>query len=394
MKVFIPMTILVLSTLLTGCAATSDQTSSTANSQQQSGPTVQSLINTADFGQRADIPSMADIFTLTPAQQQHFFNYFNDPVNASVLPHSRVYNFLSEQLSSFTYYGQTYTAQQSLDNNSGNCMSLAILTTAYARLAGIEFTYAESTSNPTYSTTSNFELVSGHVVTKLYDPTFRPKKNMLYIKKPHLIVDYFPTRNSWRGPSVSANRFVGMYYRNLSADALQQGQPQRAAWLNVEALKYGPNDPANVNLMAVIYRHLNQYNKAESLYQHGLALKKKDLYLMNNYRILLLKQNRLAAAQTLRQSMDELDDPSPFRWLSLANQYLRENNNDNALKYYKRAIEKAHYLPQGYAGAAKVYYLTGRPKLAKKLFEQALSKTHDDKTEALYEAKLAVLTMN
>lgn len=389
MKYFISMAWVLLATSLTGCVSTASKLQAPSAIAE-----VQVLIDTQDFGEKPQIPSVDDIFTLTDEQQASFLSYFNSPDNVYSRPHSRVFKFLENKLSSFSYYGKTFTAQQTLENNTGNCMSLAILTTAYAKLAGVEAEYVESVSNPVYAKALNFEVASGHVVTKLYDPTFIVQKNFLYMQKPHIVVDYFPVNGSWRGPRVNHDRFVSMYYRNLSSDALQQGKPKLAAWLSAEALKYAPEDPANVSLMAVIYRHLKHYDKAETLYQHGLALEKQDLYLLSNYRVLLLKQNRLAAAQAILESMDELDDPSPFRWLSLADQSLQANNMTLALKYYKKTIEKADYLPHGYAGVAKVYYLTGKTELAEKLMREALQRTHDDKAQKLYEAKLAVLAMN
>ncbi|MFT5164105.1 MAG: tetratricopeptide (TPR) repeat protein [Alteromonadaceae bacterium] len=331
---------------------------------------------------------------MTEAQKSQFLAEFNALSNTDTKPHLRLFNYLNRHLNSFNYYGETLTAQQTLENNSGNCLSLAILTTAYAQLSNIEVEYGKSSSSPVYMKNDHFEVVSDHVVTKLFDPTFISNKDTLYISKPHLIIDYFPTRNSWRGGTVKYDQFIAMYYRNLAADALQKDKPGMAGWLAAKSLKYAPHDPDSINLMAVIYRHLNQYAKAEVFYRHGLTQTRQNLNLLSNYQMLLTREKRHEDAQALQQKMDEVDDPSPFGWLLQGNQYLAQGKNNLALRYFNKTIEKAHYLPDGYAGAGKVYALTHQTQQAKKHFAMALQRTHDSKTEKLYEAKLAILAVH
>ena len=374
--------------LLSGCVATVPNRADVPPDL----PSVMMLIDTADFGPRPALLPVEQIFTLSGPDKTYFQDFYDAPERKKVSPHMRVFDFLTNKLQSFDYDHGTFSAQQTLDHNKGNCLSLAILTTAYAKLVGIDAQYNQINSSPIFSTNGSVEVTSSHVVTKLYDPTFVAQQNQLYRRKPYIVLDYFPSRNSWMGGKVTTETFIAMYYRNLSAEAIKNSKLSKAGWLAIEALKYAPEDVASINMLAVIYRKMNNNDTAEHLYKHGLLLSSNDLNLLRNYHVLLEQQGRAQDAKRIKGLLDTIDDPSPFSWLSLADDALAQKRLSSAMRYFKKAIDKAHYLPYGYAGLAKIYYTRGDKVGAKKLFIMAIERTLDGETEALYQAKLAVLT--
>ena len=356
------------------------------------------LIDQQNLGPKPSFSSAQALFTLSPAAQQHFFDYFNASSRRDVLGHKKVYNYLANKLHQFNYYSATYTAQQALDSNSGNCLSLAILTTAYAQLANITITYSEMTNAPVYSRQGQFEFESGHVVSQLHNPSFVPQNGIQYATKPTIVIDYFPSKENWQGDALSKDQFIAMYYRNLSADALAENKLSDAAWLAIESFHYAPNDLAGINLMAVIYRRMGQIQQAQTLYQHGLTIAeqngRQNLHLLSNYLLLLNHQGKTQEAAKISALVEQANDPSPFRWLNLANDALMARQLKKAMRYFKKVTEKAHYLPYGYEGMAKVYYLQGRIRSAKEQLQLALARTHDQQNEKRYQAKLAALAAN
>lgn len=348
--------------------------------------------NDFDFAVIGDtLETPEQIFSLSDDAKAHFFSYLNDPANSRYPLHKRVFRYLDKSLSRFNYYADTYTAQQTLDNNSGNCMSLAVLTTAYARLAGLEYKYSRVDSAPVFAKAGKFEVASSHVVTKLFDPTFKPTPGTLFTRKPYLLVDYFPTRNTWVGGAVKNEAFIAMFYRNLAARSMAAEDYKRAASYAFHALEFAPFAPESINVMAVIYRQLGFAAKAEALYRYGLTLNSDSINLLYNYQLLLAKQSRFEQAQALQRRLERLDDPSPFPYLRLADEALANQEPIKALRFYRKSIEKAHYLPHGYLGAAKAYYLMGKTTAARTQLLKALERTHDSAEEQLFKAKLASL---
>ncbi|MDG2175197.1 MAG: hypothetical protein P8M72_03540 [Gammaproteobacteria bacterium] len=103
--------------------------------------TTLTLENTGSFSVRPDIPTPNDIHRLTPFQEQAYLEYMNNPRYQNVKANKRMYNYINKVTGNFSYKSITFNASETLAKNSGNCMSLAILTTALASLAGLEIDY-------------------------------------------------------------------------------------------------------------------------------------------------------------------------------------------------------------------------------------------------------------
>ncbi len=99
-------------------------------------------------------------------------------------------------------------------------MSLAVLTTAYAKLLGLEFSYRKVNTLPIYEKKNNLILSSSHVQTIIYDDEFVVEKGAFYFSRPEVVIDYFPDPNNRVSEYFAEPEFNSMYYRNLAADAL------------------------------------------------------------------------------------------------------------------------------------------------------------------------------
>ncbi|SFC15743.1 tetratricopeptide repeat protein [Pseudoalteromonas denitrificans] len=372
--------------ILVGCKATPDI------KKNNTTPTIFTLIDTQQFGTKPNIIAVNKLFELDDKEKNKFNHFFDNPTNNKLSPHKRVFKYIDKKLKFFNYYGQTYTAQNTINNNAGNCISLAILTTAYAKLANIDVNYSEVTTAPVYFKNANFQLISNHVRTKLFDPNFKEATNTVYFYKPGIIIDYFPSRNSWGSGIVNEREFIAMYYRNLSATALQKDDLNLAAWNIVESLTFDASSISAINMLAVIYRNMGLFEKSEMVYQYGLTLDAENLNLLSNYHLLLSKLNRFDDANKIQVKIDNAKDPSPFRWLILADDYYQDNEYKRALKYYKKVIEIAPYLHHGYSGTAKSLFALDKKNMAKKFMVIALEKTHEATQAKLYKAKLAILS--
>ena len=382
--------VFLLCCALMGCTSTIPS-SPHKNEQQRIVIALESILSTDVFGEKPAIPSTESILALSEQHSSEFLSYYNDPAAASIKPNLRLYRFLENQLEQFNYLGDTLSAQSSLQRGGGNCITLAILTTAYANLVGLELSYRESQSVPIFNQEGGFETLSTHVTTRIYDPTFVPKEGAIYLERPSIEIDYFPSRGDWRGKKVSNNRFLSMYYRNIATELLQKNEIGKAGWWIYEAYLLAPEDISNLNTLAVIYRHLNEHSIAENIYKLAMEIDENDIHIIHNYRVLLISEGRLEEAKILEDKLLTLDDPSPFRWYEVATDAFNADNYARAYRFFNRVIEKAPYLHFGYAGKARAAMALNRPSEAEKLFQMALERVWDDSTEQLYRAKLSIL---
>ncbi|WP_088329939.1 hypothetical protein [Lacimicrobium sp. SS2-24] len=335
-----------------------------------------------------NIPQVEDIFYLTPAQKHDFLVYYNDPRYSHVPRHRRVFQYLERKLHGFNYKGDTLVAQDAVDTNSGNCLSLAIMTTAFTELTDIEFEYQRVNAAPVYRLENNLITVSHHVRTILYDPDFVPEQNLIYVSKPALIIDYFPRRGDRYGTKVDRQNFISMYYRNLAANALTEGNLALANGLIHKGLEFAPLDPHSLNTLAVVYRRAGREDLAAHIYEYAMNYAPESLDLLDNYRHLLRRQNRIAEAEKIESKLGDVDENNPFKFLQLAEQAFSNQKYALAVRLFRKAERIAPYMEQPHLGLARSYFRLGKTESAVGAMENAIQATYTDETRDLYYAKL------
>lgn len=342
------------------------------------------------FGKAPTLVSEEELFRLSDEQKQIFSNYFNDQKLADTLPYVRIFDFLDNSTYDFNYKAATYTAGQTLEFEQGNCMSLAILTTALARFAGTQVGYQLVDSTPVFQKVEDVIIRGIHVRTKLFR-SLESDKNVF----PHsrgLIVDYFPGGDLRFLKNITEDEFISMYYLNIAAEFIEKDDLVNAYWHALEALKYAPHEASNINTMAVIYRRLGNDQRAEEIYKYGIEISSEKLTLLKNYHLLLKRQGRNRDANEIARKLEKIYDPSPYNWISVADSAYKKAEYSDAIKFYKKAIELAPYLQYGYLGLARVYHAQGKVEKAKSMLMNAMENNYNRENYKMYKAKLAVLS--
>jgi Tfp pilus assembly protein PilF len=326
-----------------------------------------------------------DIFYLTPEQKTEVLTQVNERIALGEPKHEALSKVLQSRLGNFTYYGETYNAEKATRLNKGNCMSLAVLTGAFAELMGLEYSFRELTTLPIFDKQNNLILSSSHVQSILYDDSFLPEDDVIYFSKPSIVIDYFPDNNDLKGRRVSKSAFISMYYKNLAADALIKDQLSEAFSLAEKSYQYDRSNIAVINLLGVIHRRAGDNRTAENIYKAGMEVDSSHLILMSNYMVLLNSEQRFAEAEQIEQRIDLLDDPNPYQWLEQA--YAAKNNIKAAL-YFQKALKKAPYLHQAYMGLYQIHLAKGEKSQAKQMLSKALEWSYEVEERKLYKYKL------
>lgn len=338
-----------------------------------------------------EVPEIPDLFYLDEQQKSAFTEYFNDPVNQSVKPNKRLFNYLDKILDGFHFQGQTYSASQALTLQAGNCLSLAILTTSLAQLVDLEFSYQRVNSAPVYHRYHNVMTLSSHVRTHLFEPLPENEAGVIVVRRPALIIDYFPQSGNVSGDKVAYDDFVAMYYQNLAGEALIKEDYPLAYSLLYKGWQLAPENPETLNTLGVLFNKMGRHQDAENVYAYTLKQDKGTVNILSNYYLLLVQQERFDEAKILETSLEKINDDNPYRWFDIADRQYAKSNYSIALKYYKRALQEAPYLHEGHFGIAKVYYSLGMEKQAKESLTRALELTYVPQEQRLYQSKLKVL---
>ena len=83
-------------------------------------------------------------------------------------------------------------------------------------------------------------------------------------------------------------------------------------------------------------------------------------------------------ADRVSKELEGLEDLNPFGWLHAANAAYDESDYTTALTLYKKAVELAPYLHQGYLGVAKSEYQLGHFASASKALKKAKEEAFDE----------------
>lgn len=377
-KIFVAFILVVTCVLMVSCASVKTYQ-------------VTSEHSTADlFYDRVMMPALKpasyeSVFTLSESQKDAFKKELRRPDNRNRLDIEVIYRYLQTRLQHFNFHSKTLTAQQALEHNTGNCLTLALLTNALAQTTHVGVYYELAKTPPVFQRENGYLLSSQHIQTVIYE---KKAGGIFYSSKPlKLKIDYFSTDGSRTLRRVSEEEFQAMYYSNVAAEALVAGHNKSAYWSLKEALKIDPDNSIALNMLAVLYRQIGYDNYAEKVFVHGLSLAKNQLELLSNYHRFLTEKNRLAEAEEVAIVIDDYDDPDPFKWIDIADQALLDGRYQQAVKYYKKAQRQADYLHEPAAGLAKAYFYMGDSDKAIKAIKKALENTHNRSMATLYQAK-------
>jgi len=368
---------LVLSTFLVGCKSTKQQPTPP--------PSVASLLNAAHF-KHVEL-SDPELFTLPVDEQKRFLDYFTKRQGSDLRDDQILYRYLENKLTNFNYFSATLNAQQTLQGHQGNCISLAILTHAYAQLAGLQTGFQAVSSEPVYSKQNNIVYVSGHFRTKVYAPL---NEDDNYLVPPGTVIDYFPARGSFYSGRAELKDLISRYYSNLAAKALALKQFDLSYSYILKANEHTPNAAALYNLAAVLHRQAGDLAGAKHIYQTAMQHGFKDTNLLHNYSVLAEQLNDQVLAEQLNSQLAMLEQ-DPFELLATA---INARNNGKLFKAKQQledAIALAPYLSEPYIELAIISYQQGNEQSSKEWLEKAIEIENKDEKLALYHAKLFAL---
>jgi len=348
------------------------------------------------FGERPHIISVSEIHELSDQQALEFGRYLNDPSNQNEAAHKLVSDYLEKITDNFTYHGETYTASETLDRSAGNCLSLAILTTALAKAADVEIDYRLTDSLPVFESRGNHIRRELHVRSFLYDPTWEPQDGYLVLSRPGVTVDYFPIDSDRFIGNIDESEYLSMYYRNRAADAIQDENLSEAYWLLIQSLELSPASPESLNMLAIVNYRAGDKSKSEEIYRFGIQNSPRQVSLLRNYGIFLRREGRSAEADEVDNRLSRLADPNPFDWISAGQKAYDANEFWHAIDFFRKGANLAPYLHEAHFGLAKAHFRLGKLEIAKRELQLALNHAQaaGSTSRKLYEAKLFTLSEN
>lgn len=345
--------------------------------------------NESLFEASQEIVSVEEITTLSDEVKTDFFNYYNKRELASYSDVHRVSSYIGLLMDQFTYSQETYTAQETIDNLGGNCLSLTILTTAIARLAGVEVSYDLLNNNPTYALDQDMLVTSDHMRAVL-NSGWMDANDTLFKVRGRITIDYFDTEGMMFAQNISPVYQLSLYYSNKAVELMLKKRYVEAFAYASKATSIYPNNDSALNSIAILHSRLGDPRTAESIYEYGLLKELNQAPVFyRNYAGMLGSQERTADIAKLDKLYSQVKENHPLEWIRAGKKAHREGKYELAIRHFNKALEITPELTGIHLLSARANLALGRLDEIDESLHQALDSAQTEGESMVYQRKLA-----
>ena len=281
----------------------------------------------------------------------------------------------------------TRNASEAFEARSGNCLSLAIMTAAFARQLGLTVRYQSVFMDDLWSRSGDIYFSSGHVNltlgTRLTGSRFMNDENDL------MTIDFLPPEEL-RGQRVRVIReetVIAMYMNNRAAELLARGQLGNAYWWAREAIRQDPRFLSAYNTLGVIYRRHGNMQEAERILRHVIEREPENTNVMANLALVLNLQGRAEEAGVLSRKLAEFQPYPAFHFFDLGMTAMRAGNFAAARDLFEKEVNRAAYYHEFHFWLAIAHLRLGEIDSARKHLTDAMDSSASRRDYDLYAAK-------
>lgn len=281
-------------------------------------------------------------------------------------------------------------ATDTFNNASANCLSLSIMTYAMAQEAGFAPQF-QIVDIPEYWTRrSGYTLISGHVNLSI---TFKGEIARQRLYNNALLVDFDPQTRVKKFYTKGTNKqtIVGMFYNNKGADALLNGNSDKAyAYFKAAILSSSSHAGTWVNL-GFLYRKMELYELAHKAYTQAITIDSDYSTAWENLAFLYDRTGNAKAAADIRSRLESKRMNNPFYHQMLAEISNDEGRFESSVDHYEKAIRLDDSQHQFYFGLASVYFKKGDFQKSQRYLKIAKKRAGKSKIVNAYVDKLDAL---
>jgi Flp pilus assembly protein TadD len=282
----------------------------------------------------------------------------------------------------------TRNAAQAFAARSGNCLSLVIMTGAFAKELGLPVRYQSAYLDETWGRDGDTYFFIGHVNVSL------GKRAMDFgfglREADQMTIDFLPPLQirALRTHEVPEQTIIAMYMNNRAAEALTRGQLDDAyAWARA-AIAQDPGFPNSYNTLGVIYHRHGNLAQAEKALSYALEREPRNTRVMSNLVRVLDDRGRGAEARALASRLTQLEPNPPFSDFNAGLRAMQEKNYQAARDLFAREVDRAPYYDEFHFWLAAAYLGLGKIEQARRELTLAMEYSTTRKDHDLYSAKL------
>lgn len=281
----------------------------------------------------------------------------------------------------------TRTAAEAFEARAGNCLSLVIMTAAFARELGLGVRYQSAYQEETFSRKGSLLLKSGHVNIALGE---RIGETGLRMAPYLLTIDFFPPEElrELKTVEISESVIVAMFMNNRAVEALTQDRLDDAyAWAR-ESVRAEPSFLAAQNTLGVVYLRRGALAQASAAFEHVLKKDPGEPNALANLAQVASRSGDHERAAQLRGQVARRESEATSKYFDEGVAALRRGDLLSARDLLSREAGRSEAAAEVHFWLGVAYYQLGDVERAMHELSRAAESSATRRERDLYSAKL------
>lgn len=289
----------------------------------------------------------------------------------------------------------TRDASEAFAARSGNCLSLVIMTAAFAKALDVPLEYQKVFVDDAWARAGSMYLSIGHVNLVLGkrradDITYAQRLGKKPVESEGLIIDFLPPEDmrSVRSRVIGEDIVVAMYMNNRAVEALARGRLDDAYWFAREAITQSPDYLVAYNTLGAVYQKHGDLAQAESVLRYAVAREPENTQAIGNLVRVLADAGKTEESARLAAALARLEPEPPFVYFNRGMAAMRAGDLYAAKKSFEREIARSPDYHEFHFWLAVVHVGLGETEDARKHLAIAVRNSTSRSDHDLYAAKL------
>jgi Tfp pilus assembly protein PilF len=343
------------------------------------------------FAPAAERIEAADVFAMTPEMKRYLKREIGRQLEDKGWHRGLVDALYRDGQLKLQYDAEmTRTAAQAFEARSGNCLSLVIMTAAFARELGLQVHFKRVFSDEAWSRVGGLQVASTHVNVTLVSTKHDVRIIAREREWDQLTIDFMPAARGrfWRGYPVTEATVVAMFMNNRAAESIAQGRLDDAYWWARAAIVQDPGFIASYNTLAVVYHRKGRLPDAERVLAHVLQREADNTFALSNQVLVLEGLGRSAEAQALAARLAKIEPYPPFYFYDRGREAMQAGDFKAARDLFTREIQRDAEYHEFHFWLAAAHFALGETEPARRHMEMAMKNSTTRGDRDLYAAKL------
>ena len=371
---------LIVCALLTACAT-----------PKQRVPPPEFLFKDDLFSAPSERIAAADVFALSDRMKVYLRTEIASQLRQIVSPQGLIKALYERDQLQLQYdASMTRNAAQAFDARAGNCLSLVVMTAAFAKHLGLQVTYQSAYLEETWGRSGDLLVRSGHVNVTL-DRKMGDRNTVAASSA--MTIDFLPAESlrGLRSRVIPEETILAMYMNNKAVEALVDGRSDDAyGWARAAVLE-SPEYLGSHNTLGVLYMRRGDLGQSAKVFKYLLEREPTNARAISNLAQVFARQGRDVESAALLRRLAELEPVAPFHYFNRGLAAMQEENFKLARDLFAKEVARADYHAEFHFWLALANFKLGDIEPARKHLTLAMENGATRNDRALYAAKLAWL---